>query len=168
MSLDVTAPDRPVQARVEELLRAGWPRFSEAERRRRREVLRQAAEQAGVDLVLAYGADRAGTAVQYFCGWPVTREAALVLDLRSGDDVLFVDFHNHVPLATELAEDCTVRWAGPAMADSLAEELGRREAGGRRVGLMGPVGFGLHDRLAGATAGLCLMVPMLARRWRPA
>jgi Xaa-Pro aminopeptidase len=157
VSLDLTAPDRPVQARVDELLRAGWPRFSEAERGRRREVLRQAADEAGVDLVIAYGADRAGTAVQYFCGWPVTREAALVLDLRAGDAVLFVDFHNHVPLATELAEDCTVRWAGPAMADTLAEELAGRGGASRRVALMGPVGFVLHDRLAAATAGL---VPM--------
>jgi Xaa-Pro dipeptidase len=86
--------------------------------------------------VIAYGAERAGTAVPWLCGWPVTREAALVVDLRAGDAVLFVDFHNHVPLATELADDCEVRWAGPSMADTLVEELGRRAAE-RRVGLMG-------------------------------
>jgi Xaa-Pro aminopeptidase len=142
-------------ARVDELLRAGWPRFSEAERRRRREALRAAAEEAGADLVIAYGAERAGTAVQYFGGWPVTREAALVIDPPHRDDaVMFVDFHNHVPLAIELAEDCEVRWAGPAMAETLAEELSRRGAGERRVGLIGPVGSGLHARLGSAAGGL--------------
>jgi Xaa-Pro aminopeptidase len=149
MSPRVTEADRP-QAPVDALLREGWPRFSDGERSRRREALGQAAGEQGCDLVVAYGADRAGSAVPWLCGWPVTREAALVVDLRSGDAVLFVDFHNHVPLATELAEDCEVRWAGPSMADTLVEELARRGAAQRRVGIMGPVAFGLHGRLSAA------------------
>jgi Xaa-Pro dipeptidase len=157
VSIEATGMDRRVQARVDELLRAGWYRFSESGRRRRRDLLRQAADDAGVDLVIAYGADRAGTAVQYFGGWPVTREAALVIDLRTDDAVLFVDFHNHVPLATELADDCEVRWAGPTLADTLAEELDRREAAQRRVGFMGPVGYGLHGRLGQVVGGLVSM-----------
>jgi Xaa-Pro dipeptidase len=151
------------QARVQELLREGWPRFSDAERRRRREALRDAAAEVGSDLVIAYGADRSGTAVQWLCGWPVTREAALVLDLRTGDAVLFVDFHNHVPLATELAEECTVRWAGPSIADTLVDELTRRGAGERRVGLIGPVAFGLHGRLAPVVADLVSLGPAYTR-----
>jgi Xaa-Pro dipeptidase len=131
------------------LLAEGWPRFSDTERARRRNALAQAAAEAGCDVVVAYGADRAGTAVQWLCGWPVTREAVLVVDLRSGDDVLFVQFHNHVPLATELADDCEVRWAGPATGDTLVEELSRRGAERRRVGVIGPMSFGLHRTLAG-------------------
>jgi Xaa-Pro dipeptidase len=150
MGLDMTGTARCPQAGVEGLLREGWPRFSDGERTRRREVLARAAGEQGCDLVIAYGADRAGSAVPWLCGWPVTREAALVVDLRSGDAVLFVDFHNHVPLATELAEDCEVRWAGPSMADTLVEELSRRGAAQRRVGVMGPVTFGMHGRLAAA------------------
>jgi Xaa-Pro dipeptidase len=161
VSLDGIA-DRAVPARVDELLRAGWPRFSEGERSRRREAVAQAAGEVGCDLVIAYGAERAGTAVPWLCGWPVTKEAALVIDLRAGDAVLFVDFHNHVPLATELADDCEVRWAGPSMADTLAEELGRRGAG-RRVGLMGPVPFGRHGRLGQVTAALPSLGPAYTR-----
>jgi Xaa-Pro dipeptidase len=157
VSLDVTRTGRLPHAQVDELLRAGWPRFSDGERARRRAALAQAASAQGCDLVIVYGADRAGTAVQWLSGWPVTREAALVIDLRSGGDVLFVDFHNHVPLATELGEDCEVRWAGPSMADTLVEELSRRGAAQRRVGLIGPVAFGLHARLVEAAGGA---VPM--------
>jgi Xaa-Pro dipeptidase len=163
VTIEATGTDRRASTRVDELLRAGWVRFSTEERRRRRSVLAAAADEAGVDLVLAYGAERAGTAVQWLCGWPVTREAALLLDLRSDDAVLFVDFHNHVPLATELAEDCEVRWTGPSLADSLAEELGRRGAGQRRIGLMGPVGYPLHDRLGEVAGGLVSMGPAYTR-----
>ena len=52
---------------------------------------------------MLYGADRAGTVVPWITAWPVSREAVVVVDLGSGDEVLFVQFHNHVPLATELA-----------------------------------------------------------------
>jgi Xaa-Pro aminopeptidase len=157
VSPDGIATDLVPSARVDELLGEGWPRFSESERARRRAALVRAAEERGCDLVLAYGAERAGTAVPWLCGWPVTREAALLVDPRSGDDVLLVDFHNHVPLATELAEGCEVRWVGPSTADSLVEELARRGADRRRLGLVGPVPFGLHARLAtaaGAVVGI--------------
>jgi Xaa-Pro dipeptidase len=148
MSLDTTG----TAGRVGALLREGWPRFSDGERKRRRDALVQAAAEQGCDLVIAYGADRAGTAVPWLCGWPVTREAALVVDAVSGEDLLLVQFHNHVPLAAELAEDCEVRWAGAATGDTLVEELARRGAAQRRVGVVGPVSFGLHRRLAGAAA----------------
>jgi Xaa-Pro dipeptidase len=161
VSLEVRGADP--RARVHELLGEGWPRFSDRERARRREALAQAAGEGGCDLVIAYGAERAGTAVPWLCGWPVTKEAALVVDLRAGDAVLFVDFHNHVPLATELADDCEVRWAGPSMADTLVEELGRRGGGERRIGLIGPVPFGLHGRLARAAAGLVSLGPAYTR-----
>jgi Xaa-Pro aminopeptidase len=153
MSLPTTGGTRR-PPRVDALLREGWPRFSDTERSRRREALLREAAERGCDLVVAYGADRAGTAVPWLCGWPVTREAALVVDARSGEDVLLVQFHNHVPLATELAEDCEVRWAGPSTGDTLVEELARRGAAQRRVGLVGPVPFGLHGRLAVAVGEL--------------
>jgi Xaa-Pro aminopeptidase len=73
-----------------------------------------------------------------------------VVDLASGNDVLFVQFHNHVPLATELADDCEVRWAGPSTGDTLVEELSRRGTTRRRVGVIGPMSFGLHRKVAAA------------------
>ncbi len=139
-------PHQPSPA-VAALLSEGWPRFSSAERARRRTAILQAASEQGSDLVVAYGADRAGGAVPWLCGWPVTREAVLIVDGRTGEDLLLVQFHNHVALAGELATDCEVRWAGPSTNDTLLEELGRRDAGVRRIGVVGPVPVGLHKGL---------------------
>lgn len=134
----------PSEVRLASLLEQGWPRFSDGERARRRAAMLGAAAAEGSDLVIAYGADRSGSAVQWLCGWPVTREAVLLLDAQSGDDLLLVQYHNHVASARELAEDCTVRWAGPSTNDTVAEELRRRTAGDRTVGVVGPVPVGLH------------------------
>ena len=140
------APHVP-KDRVSALLQEGWPQFSAGERARRRAAMLQAAAEQGCDLLVAYGADRAGSAVQWLCGWPVTREAVLIVDARSGEDLLLVQFHNHVTSASELATDCEVRWAGPSTNDTVAEELVRRGAAGRRVGVVGPVPVALHQRL---------------------
>ncbi len=107
-----------------------YPRFSEEEHdRRRREVL-AAMEVAEVEQLVMYGANRFGSAVQWLTGWPVTREAAALV---SGDppDVLFVQFHNHVPNARELAPRCEVHWGGVSTIHTVVEELERRGARGR-------------------------------------
>lgn len=80
-------PDRNAlvpQNRFTALLEPGWPPFSEGERALRRSAMVQAATEHGCDLVIAYGADRSGSAVQWLSGWPVTREAVLLIDARSG------------------------------------------------------------------------------------
>ena len=49
-----------------------------------------------------------GSAVEWLTGWPVTREAALLL--RPGQrDLLFVCFNNHVPNTRRLARNADVR-----------------------------------------------------------
>lgn len=119
----------------------------------------QVAAEEGADLVIAYGADRSGSAVQWLCGWPVTREAVLLVDALSGEDLLLVQFHNHVESARELAGDCQVRWAGPSTNDTVAEEVLRRTAGRRRVGVVGPVPVGLHKRLVEASGNVIPLGP---------
>lgn len=138
--------------RLATLLAAGPAGFSDTELARRRDVVAAAAAEVGSDLLLLYGADRAGTAVPWITGWPVTREAAAIVDLADGDTVLFVQFHNHVPLATELAHRCEVRWAGPSTADTLAAELAARGASGRRLATIGPVRVPLHASLSDVAA----------------
>lgn len=154
MGLDVDQAGRQPTARVDALLRGGWARFSDAERARRRGALLQAAAERDADLVIVYGADRSGSAIPWLCGWPVTREAVLLVDARSGDDLLLVQFHNHVGSATDLAEGCEVRWGGASTADTLVAELARRGSAQRRVGVVGPVPFGLHGRLTGTAAAV--------------
>jgi len=102
---------------------------------RRREALTGVLREHRADLALVYGFDRSGSAIAWLTGWPVTREAALLL--RPGQrDLMFVCFNNHVPNARRLAPDADVR-PGDASAldaalDALADEA-RRAAGGRRA-----------------------------------
>jgi len=141
-----------VDERIGALLRGGWPRFSDGERRRRRAAIVEAGASRDADLVVVYGANRSGSAVPWLCGWPVSREAVLVVDAERGEDVMFVQFHNHVPLAAELA-DCDVRWGGPSTVDAVVDELVARGAGSRSLALVGPIPYPFHARLAGVAAG---------------
>ncbi|HSK22954.1 MAG TPA: M24 family metallopeptidase [Egicoccus sp.] len=154
MTLDWTLPDRAAR---EALLADPWPRTSADEIARRRAAIADAARAHRVDLVLLYGADRAGSAVPWFTSWPVTREAALLYDARADEAVLLIQFHNHVPLARELAQDCQVEWGGPVTADRLVEELRRRDGARRRLGVIGPVTVPLHRALTGVASEI---VPM--------
>lgn len=151
---DWTMPDTAAR---HALLEQPWPRADAEEIADRRHALGAAAAAHDADLVLIYGADRAGSGVPWLTSWPVTREAALLLDLRTGDAELFVQFHNHVPLATEIAQDCNVHWGGPDTAARVIEELRRRGGDTRRLGTVGPVTVPLHRAVSDAVADV---VPM--------
>jgi Xaa-Pro dipeptidase len=135
------------------LIASPRPRCSPDEFTRRRRALSDLAREQDCDLVLVYGADRAGSGVPWLTDWPVTREAALLLDLRDDEAILWVQFHNHVPLAGELAQGCEVRWGGPSTIASLVEELGARDGRGRSLGIVGPLGYRAHAGLVREVAG---------------
>jgi Xaa-Pro dipeptidase len=59
-----------------------------------------------------------------------------------------VSFYNHVPNARRIAAEADVRFAGTSIMSSAIEELRRRGAGGRPVGLIGPLGYSSHAALA--------------------
>jgi Xaa-Pro aminopeptidase len=124
-----------------------YPRFSDAEFARRRALLREAMGRAGVDTVLVCGENRAGPAVGWLTGWPTTAEAVVVFD-GTRRDMLFIQYHNHVPLGARLARDADVRWGGPQTVDAVMEEL--RKRGAKRVGVMGPLAMGKQKKLAAA------------------
>ena len=128
---------------------------------RRREALTNLLREHGADQALVYGFDRSGSAVEWLTGWPVTREAALLL--RPGQrDLLFVCFNNHVPNARRLAPDADIQpgnaSALEAALDALATRADRRATPtpsdpGRprrpaRLGVIGPVPARASDRLA--------------------
>ena len=56
-----------------------YPRFSAAEMQRRRAMLQELMNAAGVEYLLLYGANRMGNAISYFTHWPVTTEAACLI-----------------------------------------------------------------------------------------
>ena len=125
----------------------GYPRFSEAEMQRRRAAIGTRMEDHGVRHALLYGVDRSGWAVGWITGWPVTREAAVVVT-PGEHDVLLVQFRNHVPNARLLAPEAEVRWGGPSTMQTAGEILAARAAD--RVGVVGPITAAHRDLLASA------------------
>lgn len=123
----------------------GFPRFSMAEMARRRARVEALIESDDLDGLILYGADRSGSAVQWLTGWPVTREA-VVLVRRGVPDTLWVQFHNHVPTARRLAGDAEVLWGGPSTISTVTEALAARSL--RRIGIVGPIRHADHERVA--------------------
>ena len=121
------------------------PDFSDAEIATRRARIEELAQQSDLDAVVVYGANRFGSAVPWLTGWPVTREAVVVL--RPGRrPSLFVGFPNHVPNARRIARDVDVAGCGERTADTVLAALAD---GGdlSRVGTIGPVPVPLRAAL---------------------
>jgi Xaa-Pro aminopeptidase len=114
---------------------------------RRRAELEALMAERGVAHLVLYGANRFGSAIQWLTGWPVTREAAVVVS-PGERDLLLVQFHNHVPNARRLARDADVRWGGRSTLETVADELGRRAERGTRIAFAGPLTTSEHDALA--------------------
>ncbi len=135
---------------------ADYPRFSDAEMARRRAAIERLLGETGLDHLVYCGANRFGSAVQWLTGWPVTAEAVGVFTLGK-PDVLFVQHVNHVPLARRLAAPADVEWGGGSSIAGAIAALEHRAARAGRVGVIGPMSFEQHDKLAarfGAPANL--------------
>ena len=123
------------------------PVFSAPEMRRRRAAFGRELERSGASYALVYGANRSGSAVSWLTGWPVTREALLVVAPDGEEDVLLVSFFNHVPQARRLSAT-RVQWTG---ARAVATALDLIAARGRlpgRIGLVGALPFDQYRLLA--------------------
>ena len=124
-----------------------YPRFSDPEMARRRDALTAELEAAGAAHAVIYGANRAGPAVGWLTRWPVTREALCVFT-PGEQDLLLVNFYNHIPNAERVATEAEVRWAGPRPMATAIEELERRGARGARIAVIGPLGYRPYAALA--------------------
>ncbi|MPZ69683.1 MAG: hypothetical protein GEU71_09145, partial [Actinobacteria bacterium] len=124
-----------------------YPRFSASEMDRRRRALHEIMAAHGATHAVLCGANRNGSGVQWLTGWPVTREAMVLVE-PGERDVLLVQFYNHVPAATRIAMSAEVRWGGPSTSETMASLLRARSA--RRVATLGPVGVGWHEELSSA------------------
>jgi len=122
------------------------PGFSASEMRRRRAAFGQELDRAGVSHALAYGANRSGSAVPWVTGWPVTREALVVVAPQE-DDVLLVSFFNHVPQARRLSAT-RVEWAGPRAVTTALNLMAARGGVPDRIGVVGALPFDQYRILA--------------------
>jgi Xaa-Pro aminopeptidase len=135
--------------------------FTAAELRHRRASLLAAAAEEGASSVVAYGANRSGSAIGWLTTWPVTREAVVVLDPDgSGRDatagggvpaLLLVGFPNHVPNARRAVLEAglgdEVEPIDGDAASRTVEALARRGPP-RAVGLVGQIPRDMHDAIA--------------------
>jgi len=122
--------------------------FSAAEMRRRRAAFGRELERSGASYALVYGANRSGSAVSWLTGWPVTREALLVVAPAPEDDVLLVSFFNHVPQARRLSVT-RVESAGPRAVTTALDLIAARGRLPARIGVAGALPFDQYRLLAG-------------------
>jgi Xaa-Pro dipeptidase len=115
--------------------------------RRRRAAFGAELERSGVPYALVYGANRSGSTVSWLTGWPVTREALLIVAPEPDDDVLLVSFFNHVPQARRLSVT-RVEWAGARAAATALEVVAARGRLPARIGLAGALPFDQYRLLA--------------------
>jgi Xaa-Pro dipeptidase len=144
---DRREPVPPLPPRLRQIVEAEYPRYSAAEMARRRAALEAALAEAGCDHLVFYGANRAGSAVQWLTQWPVTVEAIGVLTPRERD-ALFVQWINHASLARRLAPDAEVAWGGESSVRAAIAVLEKRSTKQNRVGVIGAMNFEQHAALA--------------------
>ncbi len=140
-------PDLRLDPQLQQILDQDYPRFSDPEYASRRARLAAVMEKAGVDHLLLVTEQRTGNAPQWLTGWPGTVEA-YVLFKPSERSQMFMEWHNHVPLATRIAAECDVEWGEHNGIGKTIEALKRR--GAKRVGVIGPLPVAKHNRLAEA------------------
>jgi Xaa-Pro dipeptidase len=116
--------------------------------RRRRAAFGRELHRRGLPYALVYGANRSGSAVSWLTGWPVTREALLIVAPSEEDDVLLVSFFNHVPQARRLSRP-RVEWAGAGAVATALDVIAARGRLPGRIGVVGALPFGQYRVLAG-------------------
>ena len=146
----------------DDLLTQEYPRFSDAELARRRALIEDVMAEAEVDHLLCYGIGTRGGAIGWLSQWVVTNEAQLVLS-PGEENELFVQYFNHVPLATHIARDTRVAWGGASTIATSIAALQRRGATSGRVGAMGPLPLSAARQLEVAVGPVTDLTPAYNR-----
>ncbi|HUZ74305.1 MAG TPA: M24 family metallopeptidase [Stellaceae bacterium] len=128
------------------IMAAPYPRFSAAEMTRRRAAVASAMDEAEIDHLVIYGANRAGGIIQWLTQWPITTEAVGIVTPGTRD-IMFIQYYNHLAQARRLAE-AQVEWGEQSAIGCGIAALEQRGARHDRVGVIGPMGFRAHQALA--------------------
>ena len=138
----------PLAPHLQKLLDAPVPRFSDAEMTRRRAAIEALLAQAECDHLVFCGANRFGSGVQWLTQWPVTAEAVGVLT-PGKRDALFVQYVNHAPQASLIADKADVAWGGESSIRAAIGVLETRGAKASRVATLGPLSAEQSAALSG-------------------
>jgi Xaa-Pro aminopeptidase len=128
---------------------------------RRLRLLEGLAGEHELDVTVVYGANRAGGAVPWLTGWPVTREAVVIVR-PTREPVLLVGHPNHVPNARRVARGFDVRPCGESTAETVAAVAGTSS----RAGVIGGPPERVREVLARTAALVGLDDAYLALRLR--
>src|SRR5208283_3868139 len=139
--------------RLQAILDAEYPRFSDAEMARRRSAVGDLIEEAGLDHLVFCGANRFGSTVQWLTGWPVTTEAVGVLTPGEAD-AMFVQHVNHAPMARRIADRAEVAWGGGSSIAAAISILAKRGARAGKIGVIGPMTFEQHAALTASLGAI--------------
>lgn len=142
-------PPLGLDARLQAIADADYPRFSAGEMARRRKLMADAMSAAGVDHLVAYASFFRGGPVHWLSDWLTTYEAALVFTPGKKDTV-FVQFYNHLPQARATMADIDMRWGGTSTIQSVMAELKARGAKPKRIGACGMLPMGYFKALVSA------------------
>jgi Xaa-Pro aminopeptidase len=130
--------------RLQSILEQAYPRFSDAEYARRHRLLADAMAKVDVDHLLILTSNRSGNATQWVTAWPGTVEACTIF--RPGVKMtMFMEWHNHVPLATRIAREVDVQWGEHRAMQKTIDELKGR--GAKRIGTIGPLAVAKYRQL---------------------
>src|ERR1700758_2645140 len=125
------ADDLQLEPRLQAIMAQDYPRFSDEEYARRYRRLADVMAKADVDHLLIVTDHRIGNAPQWVTGWPGTVEAYVIF--KPGEKMtMFMEWHNHFPLAKKIARTVDVHWGEHRGMQKTIEELKRR--GAKRVG----------------------------------
>ncbi|QCI64546.1 M24 family metallopeptidase [Phreatobacter stygius] len=149
----VDALTRRIRTEFANLLEAEFPRFSTAEMTSRRQRIADLCAAHELDAVIVAQAMRGGTTTYWLTGWPVTQEA-VTLVVPGRPQRLFIQHYNHVPLARRLAVETEVEWGEASGLGRALAALDTMLPGRPRIGLIGSLGLGQHDRLRAAASRL--------------
>jgi Xaa-Pro aminopeptidase len=111
-----------------------FPRFSEAEYKRRYGAIRAAMQKDNIDAILISGA-RGSSEVAYLSNYQAQSPCWLVFP-RDGEATLFTHFFNHQPCAKAQSVVDDVRWYGPMPLPTLVEEIRKRNLTRSKFGLV--------------------------------
>ena len=121
--------------------------FSDKEYQDRWQIVTSYLQHKKLDSLVIYGSERAGTAIPWLTGWPVTAEAALIISLDA-DAKLYVQYHNHTPQAATTAYGVDVLWAGPKTVQSILDRLAQIKS--HRVGIIGKMNLDMINFIQNA------------------
>ena len=123
-----------------------YPSFSREELARRYSAVRALMQEADLAALLLFGTISSPHEVHYLSNFPTTWETLLVFPLE-GEPMLLLELYNHIPNARQIASIADVRWGGPDLATSAAQNMQGRGLAGARVGLIGKLPYQYEQTL---------------------